>query len=67
MEGNNICKISHIRSSDLVCTNLVYEETDVQAQKTHTDKYILGVVVQGNGILNQGNRAYERFRKKNMI
>ena len=58
MVSNNICKISYVRSSDLICTNFVYEETDIQSNTTLTDKYILGFVVEGKGELDQDGKIH---------
>ena len=50
MEKDNICKFSSIRSSDLICTEFVYESTSAQRKKTYTDRYILGFVAEGAGV-----------------
>ena len=54
---NNICLINRNRSSDLVCASFVYEETNVNANKTFTDSYIFGLAVEGEGTLCQGNNT----------
>lgn len=59
MNDNNICLISHNRSSDLICNKFVYEETDANANKRYTETYILGLAVEGVGTLRQGNKAFE--------
>ena len=61
--NNNICKLSHMRSSDLMCASFVYEKTDVQARKTYTAGYMLGIVLRGSGVLNQNNHSYEIAEK----
>ena len=59
MNGNNICLINNNFSSDLICTNFVYEETDVNSNKRYTDTYIFGLAVEGAGTLTQGGCFYE--------
>lgn len=58
MESNNICRFNNVISSDLICTNFVYEETEAQIERTVADKYILGFVVKGKGVLNQNDQKY---------
>ena len=55
MLNDNICRFSEVISGDLICTDFVYEKTDVQSAKTFTDKYILGFISEGSGVLNQGD------------
>ena len=59
MERDNICKFSDIRSSDLICTAFVYENTSAQQKKTYTDRYILGFVDGGEGILTQRGMEFK--------
>ena len=47
MDRNNICKFSSTRSTDLVCSEFVYENTDAQSKKTRSDRYIFGFVTNG--------------------
>lgn len=58
MNNNNICKFSNVCSSDLVCSNFIYEETDIQSKPTYTDNYIMGFIVGGCGILNQNDGKF---------
>ncbi len=58
MNFEDICKISVVRSSDLVCTNLVYEVTDVQSTLTHTEEYKFGFVLNGTGTLTQNKKSH---------
>ncbi|MBO5851957.1 MAG: helix-turn-helix transcriptional regulator [Clostridia bacterium] len=57
MNFEDICKFSTIRSSDLVCTNLVYEVTEVQSTLTYTEEYKFGYVLKGSGTLNQNRKS----------
>ncbi|MBR5439875.1 MAG: AraC family transcriptional regulator [Clostridia bacterium] len=54
---NDICKISIVRSSDLVCSNFVYEVTDIQSKNTRTENYVFGYVVEGNGTIVNFNNS----------
>ena len=51
MEKDNICKFSNASSTDLICTEFVYENTSAQSQSNYTDRYILGFVANGSGTL----------------
>ena len=62
MEDSTICRFGGTRSSDLICTNLVYETTDIQSQKTFTDQYKMGFVVQGSAQVEQGGRRWQIVR-----
>ena len=53
MKNNNICKFSDIKSSDLICTQFVYETQNTQSQNSYSDRYILGFVTEGEGLLCQ--------------
>lgn len=57
MNVNDICKISVVRSSDLVCSNFVYEVTDIQSSATRTENYVFGYVIEGSGALNHKNES----------
>ena len=48
---NNICRFSEVISSDLICSDFVYEKSGTQSKETFTDKNILAFVTQGDGIL----------------
>lgn len=48
---SNICRLSEVISSDLICPDFVYEKTDIQSRETFTDKYILAFISDGGGIL----------------
>ncbi len=48
----NICKFNQTRSSDLICTDFVYEADLAQAAGTTADKYVLGMVDKGAGELS---------------
>lgn len=51
MDGNNICKLNLNRSSDLICTDFVYETKNAQAKEQRASTYILGLAVSGKGAL----------------
>lgn len=53
MKENNICKFSNIKSSDLICTQFVYETKNTQSLPSYTDGYILGFATSGSGILHR--------------
>ena len=55
MENNNICKVTDIISGDLICTDFVYEETDVQSSQTFAHNYVLGFIISGVGVMTQSN------------
>ena len=52
MQKNNICKFSEIKSSDLICTEFVYETENAQSKKTYADRYVLGFAVSGEGVFH---------------
>jgi AraC-like DNA-binding protein len=54
MESNNICKLNLMRSSDLICTDFVYETQNAQAKERQASTYILGLAVSGKGVLCSG-------------
>lgn len=58
LKENPICKFSELRSSDLVCTDFVYETTDVQKTDTILSRYMLGFVAKGGVSLNVGASTY---------
>ncbi len=47
----NICSLSEVISSDLICPDFVYEKTAIQSSETFTDKYILAFISEGSGVL----------------
>lgn len=49
---NNICKFNQTRSSDLICTDFVYEVAQAQATGSTAQQYVLGVVDHGEGTLS---------------
>ena len=49
---NNICKFNQTRSSDLICTDFVYEVAQAQATGSTAQQYVLGMVDQGEGTLS---------------
>ena len=48
----NICKFNEVRSSDLICTDFVYEVAQAQATGSTARQYVLGMVDQGAGTLS---------------
>ncbi|MBE6644898.1 MAG: AraC family transcriptional regulator [Ruminococcaceae bacterium] len=59
MKNSNICKFSEIKSSDLICTQFVFEAENTQSKKSFADRYILGFVSAGDGVLHQGNYEFK--------
>lgn len=62
MRGDNICKFNPLRSSDLVCTDFVYETENGQASEQIYTDYMLALVVSGSGTLLQGNARHPLVR-----
>lgn len=58
MESNNICKFNINRSSDLVCTDFVYETENGLIKNGKRDKYLLGLIIRGQGELVKGDKTY---------
>ena len=48
---SNICRLSEVISSDLICPDFVYEKTAIQSTETFTDKNMLALVAKGCGVL----------------
>lgn len=59
MDGNNICKFNLNRSSDLVCSDFVYETMNTLAQERLSDKYLLGLVISGEGRLVKRDKSFD--------
>ena len=47
----NICKFNQTRSSDLICTDFVYEVAQAQAAGSTAREFVLGMVDGGTGVL----------------
>ena len=47
----NICKFNQTRSSDLICTDFVYEVAKAQATGSNAREFVLGMVDAGEGVL----------------
>lgn len=62
MKKNSICKFSEAQSSDLICTNFVYETENVQAEGLYAEIYILGFVTDGCGTLSIAGTKYDLHR-----
>lgn len=54
----NICKFSVTRSSDLVCSDFVYETANTLAKPRVSRKYLLGLVMKGDGTLTKNGTAH---------
>lgn len=52
MNQTNVCKFSLHRSSDLICTNFIYETQQGQATAGRTKEYLVGLVAGGEGVLH---------------
>ena len=58
---NNICKFNQDKSSDLICTDFVYEVAQAQATGSSAHQYVLGMADQGTGELScEGKRVQLR-------
>ena len=55
---NNICKFNQTRSSDLICTDFVYEVAQAQATGSTAQQYVLGMVDKGVGALSCEGKSY---------
>lgn len=51
MDSNNICKFNPIRSSDLICTNYIFEANCCQRIPSKAEQYLVGLVTAGDGVL----------------
>lgn len=51
MNDLNICKFNPVQSSDLNCTDFVYEQNNCQAETAKSGKYALHLVSEGEGKL----------------
>ena len=58
MVEKNICKFNLNRSSDLVCSNFVYETKNTLAEHRTSDKYLLGLVISGEGRLVKSGKSF---------
>ena len=58
MENRNICKFNINRSGDLLCENFVYETKNRLTIKARRDKYLLGIVICGQGTLVKGEKRF---------
>ena len=59
MDNNNICKFNINRSSDLVCSNFVYETQNGLKKSLKRDKYYLGLAIKGQGSLTKDGKSYD--------
>ena len=50
--GRNVCRFTQTRSSDLNCTDFVYEVAQAQATGSTAHEYVLGMVARGAGTLS---------------
>ncbi len=55
---SNICKLNLNRSSDLICRNFVLETGAAHAVPVQYEYYLLGIVINGEGVLQQGEHTH---------
>ena len=55
--GRNVCKFTEVRSSDLICTDFVYELDRAQATGSMARQYVLGMVDAGTGTLTCAEKS----------
>ena len=55
MESKNICKFNSSRSSDLICTNFIFEANNGLSGTCRSDYHMLGLVTNGTGALRFGD------------
>jgi AraC-like DNA-binding protein len=58
METKNICKFSISRSSDLICTNFIFETQGGQQNTSKAALHIIGLTVRGSGKLRIGSQEH---------
>jgi AraC-like DNA-binding protein len=58
METKNICKFSISRSSDLICTNFIFETQGGQQHPSKAASHIIGLTAQGVGKLRVGSQTH---------
>ncbi len=56
--GRNICKFTENRSSDLICTDFVYELDRAQATGSTAREFVLGMADHGTGVLSCEGKAF---------
>ena len=54
---HNICKFNQARSSDLICTDFVYELNRAQSAGSTARQYVLGMVDRGGGTLSHEGKC----------
>lgn len=52
MDSNNICKFNPVRSSDLICTNFIFEANCCQRVPSKTEQHLVGLITAGEGVLS---------------
>ena len=55
---NNICKFNQTRSSDLICTDFVYEVALAQSTGSTAREHVLGMVDAGTGALSCEGKSH---------
>ena len=58
----NICKFNEVRSSDLICTDFVYEADLAQAAGSTARHDVLGMVEKGSGTLTSAGESHPLAR-----
>ena len=59
MESSNICKFNFNRSSDLICTNFIYETQNAQADLRRAERHGICLVAEGEGIFTCGKLQHK--------
>ena len=58
MENKNICKFNISRSSDLICTNFIFETQCSQRRISKSQFHLIGLTVHGSSYLHIGSKIY---------
>ena len=60
--NKNICRISNIRSGDLICTEFVYETEIMKTERSLNNSYLVGFICSGDGRFYSGKKEYSLKR-----
>ena len=58
MSNMNVCKFNPVQSSDLNCSNFVYEQNNGQIIPIKSDRHAMHIVSEGEGIFECNGRSY---------
>lgn len=58
MDSNNICKFNPVRSSDLICTNFIFETNCCQRVPAKAEQHLVGLVTAGEGVLSISGQSH---------